>query len=72
VAAVNLLLGWTLIGWAVAVAMALSKPAELTVIQAPASSAGWYPDPTNPAISRYWDGRGWTHVCEGENTRLTG
>ena len=21
---------------------------------------GWYPDPTNPAVRRYWDGARWT------------
>ncbi|RPA65959.1 DUF2510 domain-containing protein [Gordonia oryzae] len=22
--------------------------------------AGWYPDPVNPALQRYWDGVRWT------------
>lgn len=25
--------------------------------------AGWYPDPTNPAQQRYWDGAAWTEHC---------
>jgi hypothetical protein len=31
---------------------------------APAAStppAGWYPDPIEPSVLRYWDGAGWTH-----------
>lgn len=34
---------------------------------APASTpAGWYPDPYDPALQRYWDGAGWTdHVAPG-------
>jgi Protein of unknown function (DUF2510) len=25
-------------------------------------SSGWYPDPSQPGIERYWDGSGWTDV----------
>jgi resuscitation-promoting factor RpfB len=27
---------------------------------APASPAGWYPDPEQPGTQRYWDGNAWT------------
>lgn len=26
----------------------------------PTTPAGWYPDPQNPTVSRYWDGSAWT------------
>lgn len=28
--------------------------------QAQQVPAGWYPDPQNPAVKRYWDGMQWT------------
>lgn len=66
--AINLLLGWTLIGWAVALAMALSAHRQPPVIvsQYVAGSggvdmvaAGWYPDPAGSGRLRYWTGREW-------------
>jgi hypothetical protein len=68
--AINLLLGWSLIGWIAALVMAVSahRPiaampgAYLTpVVQVPAANPpGWYPNPNGPG-SRYWDGRAWTN-----------
>lgn len=26
----------------------------------PSTPAGWFPDPDNAALLRYWDGRAWT------------
>lgn len=31
-------------------------------------AAGWYPDPTLPHQSRWWDGRGWTHHVQSPST----
>jgi Protein of unknown function (DUF2510)/Domain of unknown function (DUF4352) len=36
-----------------------SKAADETT-QQPANPEGWYADPTNPSLLRYWDGRVWT------------
>ena len=53
---IDLLLGWTLVGWAVALAMALSATSPT-----PTTAAGWYPD--NSGAMRWWDGVRWTdHV----------
>ena len=68
--AVNLLLGWTLVGWIVALVMSVSAHQPLDRFQlvgyAPAPAitpvvgpAGWYPNPDGPG-SRYWDGVQWT------------
>ncbi|MBA8817387.1 hypothetical protein FHX48_002486 [Microbacterium halimionae] len=35
---------------------------DLAPQQAP---AGWYPDPSNPGVSRYWDGMAWTDHVHG-------
>lgn len=68
--AINLLLGWSLIGWAVALAMALRTNPPYAYPQwqqanvpgqpvpAPAAQPGWYPDGSGGA--RWWDGRAWT------------
>ena len=70
---VSLLLGWTVVGWIVALVLACtphrvllpgallgySRPAQLPAAPTP---AGWYPDPQG-AGHRYWDGYRWTqHV----------
>lgn len=68
---VSLLLGWTVVGWIVALVMActahrmLLPGAMLGYAQvpqlpaAPATPAGWYPNPQG-AGHRYWDGYHWT------------
>lgn len=65
---INLLLGWTLVGWVVALVMAttahrplaamggiLVAPAPLQTFNAP----GWYPNPSGQGSS-YWNGQNWT------------
>lgn len=75
VAIINIFLGWTFIGWVVAMAMAMRSGAQSTIVNvhttpgyytsapqqsAPGAPAGWYPDPHGAAGQRYWDGRTWT------------
>ena len=67
VAVITLLLGWTVIGWIVALAMAAGgapKPPLLSTFPPPGppgTPAGWYADPNNPAAwLRWWDGYQWT------------
>lgn len=74
VVAINLLLGWTLIGWAVAMAMAMrTNPPHVypqprrsdteAAPRGPSTSgppAGWYDDPQGSARRRWWDGTKWT------------
>jgi hypothetical protein len=70
---INLFLGWTLLGWVVALAMAASKPSTPAPQQGtwqPAAvppnaaqyPAGWYPDPSpaHPDRYRMWSGQAWT------------
>jgi hypothetical protein len=38
IAMLNVLLGWTFVGWVVALVWAMSKPAVITVVVPPASS----------------------------------
>jgi hypothetical protein len=76
--AINLFLGWTLVGWVVALAMALrtnpphAYPQMWQGQMAPGvapqgvpqpgvlAPPGWYPDPSNPSVRRWWDGHQWT------------
>lgn len=63
---INLFLGWTLIGWVVALAMAVrsTHPASVAVHNYAAGGAGgWHPDPGGRHQLRWWDGHRWTeHV----------
>lgn len=69
---INLLLGWTLVGWIVAVVMAcqahqvVGHAGHTTVVVAqhfgPSTAqppAGWYPAPHGGG-QRYWNGTTWT------------
>jgi len=62
----NLLLGWSLIGWVVALVMACQSHSVLVVANyAPvvnvytAPAAGWYPAPSGYG-QEYWNGAAWT------------
>ena len=61
IALVNFLVGWTVVGWIVALVMAcLEDPVTLVAptqvnVQAP---PGWYPDANG--IRHYWNGAAWT------------
>ena len=68
--AVSLLLGWTGIGWIVALVMACTahRPvfgmpmvgyAPVAALPPTSPPAGWYPNPDGPG-RRYWDGYQWT------------
>ena len=41
----------------------VSKPLERRDQSVPGSTAGWYYDPDDKAIYRYWDGEDWTDHC---------
>lgn len=63
VAAINLLLGWSLVGWAMSWALALrSRPRAFRVPPAARSATppGWYPDPIRGSRLRFWSGDEWT------------
>lgn len=56
----NLLLGWTVIGWIVALTMAASATRPAVPPPLTAAPAGWYPDAKDPELLRWWDGARWT------------
>lgn len=69
IALLNFLVGWTFIGWIVALVMSVqNEPTHVTnvayavapVVHTGAQSvpAGWYPD--HLGVRRYWDGQRWT------------
>jgi len=70
IALVNLLLGWTFVGWVVALVMAcMAEPQAVTAFAYAAATpsfqqglggpaAGWYPD--GSGVRQYWDGTRWT------------
>ena len=67
---INLLLGWSLIGWIVALVMACAS--DGTVAQLPwpgppgsVPDPGWYPDPIRAGYERYWDGLQWNMHPQG-------
>lgn len=39
---------------------ATQEPASATLESLPSTPAGWYPDPTNEDLVRYWSGTQWT------------
>jgi hypothetical protein len=66
VAVINLLLGWTFVGWIIALVMACSAD-QMALAVAPSVQVnvmnatpppGWYPDASG--IQRYWNGTAWT------------
>ena len=64
IAVLNLLLGWTFIGWIVALVMACGahqQAATPVIMGAPtAPPPGWYPAPDGSAGQVWWDGQRWT------------
>lgn len=64
---INVLLGWTVIGWIAALIMSVLSHRQIGVVTGavPAAitaglpPAGWYPNPSGPG-QRYWDGVAWT------------
>ncbi|HWH01931.1 MAG TPA: superinfection immunity protein [Pilimelia sp.] len=59
----NLLLGWTFIGWIVALVMACAAHQGGVVAAPPQPQApppGWYPDPAGSGQQAYWNGYAWT------------
>ena len=74
---VNIFLGWTLIGWVVAMAMAARS-----VDRTPRGYAGhpppppgpggqWFPDPSTRNQYRWWDGAKWTDAVMNQGVRST-
>ena len=73
VLAVNFFLGWSAIGWGVALYLALRTPEAVKqerMAQAVAMGVrqatgkpgpGWYTDPSGKAAKRWWDGSAWTN-----------
>jgi hypothetical protein len=69
VAIINLLVGWTFIGWLVALVMACGShqtaytggPAvNVIMAQQFGPAPGWYAAPDGSAAQQYWDGQAWT------------
>lgn len=64
---INVLLGWTVIGWIAALIMSVLSHRQIGVVAgvvpvavtAGLPPAGWYPNPSGPG-QRYWDGASWT------------
>jgi hypothetical protein len=67
IAVLNLLLGWTVIGWIVALVMACAAhPTGMSSFAAPvpgtpqqAPAPGWYPAPDGSGAQAYWNGQSW-------------
>ena len=75
IALINVLTGWTVVGWVVALVMAcqahqvVASGMQATVVvadnpgsqswQQRSTPAGWYPSPSGQG-QRYWDGSAWT------------
>jgi hypothetical protein len=62
---INIFLGWTFIGWVVALAMSFGATntqanQQVVVMNGAQTPAGWYPDMINPGMSRWWNGQAWT------------
>jgi len=80
VAVINVFLGWTFIGWVVAMAMACrSADRNIVVHQYGASASfvaptpsqqapGWFADPSLSHQLRYWDGARWTESVSDAGT----
>jgi hypothetical protein len=77
VVVINVFLGWSLIGWVVAMAMAARStppvhhvnvsngPPAGHIAPAQTGPAGWHPDPHGEKRLRYFDGNAWTaHVAD--------
>ncbi len=67
--AINLVFGWSVIGWVVALVMALRSvdgpPMLFTPMPVDHAAAGWYPDPET-GRSRWWDGSRWGPIRTGD------
>jgi uncharacterized RDD family membrane protein YckC len=69
VAIVNTFVGWTVIGWVVALVMA-TRTAGASIVASDSSAvasqaSGWYPDPSQRHEFRYFEGMTWTsHVSD--------
>ena len=67
---INLLLGWTLVGWIVALVMACASDGSVAQLPWPGPPGsvpdpGWYPDPIRAGYERYWDGLAWNMQPQG-------
>lgn len=81
VGVINLLLGWTIIGWIVALAMAMGRtekqemrwhqqPTPPPPMQQQGPPPGWYPAPDDPNAMRWWDGRDWNMSSDARKPRV--
>jgi len=75
----NLFLGWTFIGWVVALSMAArSRPPTMVVVPQPvmlghaSPQPGWYRDPSDPGAERWWDGVAWSEARRAPATPRSG